>query len=285
MYRIQNILALTHDSYHLHTSEFKGGEFFQEHCHDFHEFFMVVSGTLEHGLNGRCFRLPPGTIQLIHPGDCHWLRCASESPGVKIYNCNVSSDELLKVMCFLTGGHDFSLEDWRQTVLLPLDSFWCHLVSLAERAREAEAGSRIRSALFRQLAGSVLLALMPSAEAANVCPPQWLENSYAAMKEKSNFRVGLPRFLALASRSPEHLCRSMRRFYGISPQDYITGLRLEEAVRLLLETDLDVSEVAWEVGFNNLSYFRRRFRARYGTSPVKYKKTGKQRRRLSAAGE
>ena len=49
-------------------------------------------------------------------------------------------------------------------------------------------------------------------------------------------------------------------------------LRIEQAARLLRETDLPVMEVGFSVGFDNFSYFIKRFRSVYGVSPSHYRK-------------
>jgi AraC-like DNA-binding protein len=50
-------------------------------------------------------------------------------------------------------------------------------------------------------------------------------------------------------------------------QDWIVERRMSEARRLLAETDLPVAEVARGVGFDDPSYFGRRFRAEHGRGP------------------
>ncbi|MGM9637451.1 MAG: helix-turn-helix domain-containing protein [Eubacteriales bacterium] len=54
---------------------------------------------------------------------------------------------------------------------------------------------------------------------------------------------------------------------GKSPHEYLTDLRLEQAVTLLSSCLYTVSEVAWMVGYEDVSYFSRLFRKRKGRSP------------------
>lgn len=118
---------------------------------------------------------------------------------------------------------------------------------------------------------------MQCSDLSNVSVPQWLSDACEAMKQKKNYTEGLPCFIRLSARSQEHLCRSMKRFYGISPQKYILELRLDEALRLLLNTEKEIGTIAWETGFQNLSYFRRCFRKRFNVSPGSCKKIRKSR--------
>lgn len=278
MLLVKNSVHLNTRSYNLQCSIFRNGDFFPEHWHDFHEFFLVVSGTLEHILNGKKTLLPEGTLQLIHPGDHHLLRSAEGCPEVRIYNCNVHSQEIVKVLSFLSGGHDFSLDDCVQRIHLTPDSpTWKYLLSLAEKGFEKIASTSRSETILRHLTGTVFLTLMQCSDLSNVSVPQWLSDACEAMKQKKNYTEGLPCFIRLSARSQEHLCRSMKRFYGISPQKYILELRLDEALRLLLNTEKEIGTIAWETGFQNLSYFRRCFRKRFNVSPGSCKKIRKSR--------
>ena len=73
--------------------------------------------------------------------------------------------------------------------------------------------------------------------------------------------------------SKYHLQRSFQRYFGQSPGEYLTRLRLTRAKALLRATDLPVSEVAYRVGMENTSYFISVFRSREGATPSKYRKS------------
>ena len=72
--------------------------------------------------------------------------------------------------------------------------------------------------------------------------------------------------------SADYLNRLCRRSWGCTVTEEINRVRLAHACRLLLAGKLNVKEVAYESGFNDLAYFRRRFRALYGQTPAEYRK-------------
>lgn len=72
--------------------------------------------------------------------------------------------------------------------------------------------------------------------------------------------------------STSQLYRKIKALTDISPTVFIRNLRLKEGLVLLKTTDLNVSEVAYAVGFNDLSYFSKSFRKLYGKSPMFYRK-------------
>lgn len=67
-----------------------------------------------------------------------------------------------------------------------------------------------------------------------------------------------------------HLCRQFSKTYGVSPIEYINSLRITRAKLLMRDTDLNISEIAYRVGFENPAYFSRLFRKQTGFSPKQY---------------
>lgn len=61
--------------------------------------------------------------------------------------------------------------------------------------------------------------------------------------------------------------------YGYTPNEYMTELRLKQAMQKLEETDDDIIDIVFSVGFNSLSAFYRLFRKRTGISPASYRQT------------
>ncbi len=72
--------------------------------------------------------------------------------------------------------------------------------------------------------------------------------------------------------SRAQLHRKMKEITGISTGEFIRNLRLEQAARLISEQKINVTQVAYAVGFNNQTHFSTVFRKRYGMSPTEYAK-------------
>ncbi len=67
-----------------------------------------------------------------------------------------------------------------------------------------------------------------------------------------------------------HLHRKLKELTSQSARDFIRGIRLKQAASLLTNKKLTVSEVAYAVGFTNLSHFSNAFKEFYGVSPSEY---------------
>lgn len=62
---------------------------------------------------------------------------------------------------------------------------------------------------------------------------------------------------------------------GLSPNEYILDLRIQNASRLLTETDSSISDISGQVGITDWFYFSKAFKKRFGISPTKYRKQHK----------
>ena len=72
--------------------------------------------------------------------------------------------------------------------------------------------------------------------------------------------------------SSKYFCRFFKEMTHRTPMDYLNYYRIERACYQLLTTDLPITEVAFNSGFNDLSYFIKTFRRYKGTTPKKYLK-------------
>ena len=68
--------------------------------------------------------------------------------------------------------------------------------------------------------------------------------------------------------SEAHFARSFREAFGVPPHRYLLTRRLERAAALLRDTDVSITEIAFQTGWNSLGTFGRTFRDVTGESPA-----------------
>ena len=69
-----------------------------------------------------------------------------------------------------------------------------------------------------------------------------------------------------------YLAHTYKQTYGISPINYMISRRIQEGKRLLVETDLSLTQISGILGFSSASYFSQSFRRTELTSPLEYRK-------------
>jgi len=88
--------------------------------------------------------------------------------------------------------------------------------------------------------------------------------------------ITLEQIAMLVHMSPKSFCRFFKTNTGKTLIQYVNELRIGEACKRLMQTEQAIIEIAFDVGFNNLSNFNRRFRALKNRSPREFRELAKQ---------
>lgn len=75
-----------------------------------------------------------------------------------------------------------------------------------------------------------------------------------------------------ARMSKSHFCRTFKRNTGLTYLEYIHSIRINNAKKLLIQTGFYVDDICYECGFNNISFFNRKFKMLTGMTPRQYRK-------------
>lgn len=71
--------------------------------------------------------------------------------------------------------------------------------------------------------------------------------------------------------APAYLSRIFNNELGISLVEYITDMRMSKASELLTRTSLNITTISQQVGFNQISYFSKKFKQHYDMTPIQYR--------------
>lgn len=217
--------------------------------------------------NGRTVErvVPPGSINLTGGEPICWLRTPRASEMVEI-TASASFRERIASELQVSAAADLAhVPGWQhRQVWAILDAF-----------RAATRGHLHLSDLGGDHLVWRLYALVLRAKFGGKLP-RWRE---AALDERRLHRVfafveahlagqlSVVRLADVAAISPFHFARAFKLATGWSPHQFVTARRLETARQLLLHGRQTVEAVADQVGFANVSHFRRLFRQRIGLLP------------------
>lgn len=94
---------------------------------------------------------------------------------------------------------------------------------------------------------------------------KWLMRNYAN-------RGGMPRLAKTLTMSVRQLQRFIQSVYGMSFQEKINALRMDQAALLLETSDMTVTEISFAVGYGSVSTFYQTFESFYSMTPKEYRK-------------
>jgi AraC-like DNA-binding protein len=92
--------------------------------------------------------------------------------------------------------------------------------------------------------------------------------------------ICLDSIAAKAGLSPFHFLRLFAKVLGVTPHQYLVRARLRHAARLLADHARSITDVAFDVGFGDLSNFVRTFHRAAGVSPRKFRQAARADRKI-----
>lgn len=104
----------------------------------------------------------------------------------------------------------------------------------------------------------------------NADPPLVLKAREYIEKHKSE-ELSLADVAKAAGASVFHFCKVFHKATGLKFTDYVARVRLEDARNRLLNPNLRISEIAYDVGFQSLTQFNRTFKRVFGQSPSEFR--------------
>ncbi len=256
-------------SFHFANSIFTSTKKYALHTHDFYEFTIVEEGILRQIVNGERVDMDKYSLCLIKPTDVHAVSSSPKSKSVRIFNVAITSELFNKIILFLGFEHKNNIGFESQ---IPMDK-WGSIYSKIKRINKTyhSKDHQFLEIYIKELIVDLLVFLLnlPDPEEPNI--PLWLKSTCQEMQEPKNYLIGLQRFIELSDRSQEHLNRSMKKYYRITPTVFINQHRLQFAASLLSSSEKPIIEIIYDSGFENISHFSRLFKKYYNLTPRQYR--------------
>jgi AraC-like DNA-binding protein len=154
----------------------------------------------------------------------------------------------------------------------------------------ADAGARDHLAQARELISQTLrradlsalsltreepAVLAPTGPKALHCgglPPRRARQVTEYIRLRLAERISVNELAGIAGLSRSYFCRAFRATFNVSPRQYIEARRIEQAQRLMLETDGSLLQIALACGFSEAAHFSKTFRSAIGVSPSRWRR-------------
>jgi AraC-like DNA-binding protein len=232
----------------------------------------VRTGSFGYRTMGDAFELVAGSILVGHPGD--EFVCTHD---------HVSGDECLSFQLApaLVDAIGARTEVWRTGGVPPLPE----LMVLGELAQAAADGTsdvgldEVGMALAARFVDVVSGRSRPHS-GARARDRRRAVDAALWIDAHSHEPIDLERAAAEAGLSPFHFLRLFAHVLGVTPHQYLVRSRLRHAARLLADGAGSITDVAFDVGFGDLSNFVRTFRRAAGVSPRRFRQAARGERRI-----
>ena len=237
-----------------------------------HSISYVRKGSFGCHCRGRFHELVAGSILVGHPGD--------------EYSCthdHVVGDECLSFFLDpeLVEGINDRTEIWRVGSVPPLSE----LMVLGELAQTAAAGNSDVGLdevghLFASRFAEVVAQRSPKPMTATLRDRRRAVETALWIDAHSHHQIGLDDAAEQAGLSAFHFLRLFSDVLGVTPHQYLVRSRLRHAARRLADDDSPITDIAYDVGFADLSNFVRTFHRAAGASPLNFRKASRGDRKI-----
>ena len=279
-------------AYRTHSSG--RGTLVKHHWHEEAEILYFSGGKFRLEINMDSFPAHPECFYFINPGelhgiitetaDSHWEDAVVFSPGILSFDSYdeaqihlvkpIQNGKLLFPRC-VTPEHP---------AFAPLKKAFLDVMhSFGQMAEDSVFDSTlITDDLTSQLyIKSSLLYILATLSAHRLFAPaeknfdkrvESVKTALTYIRNHYRDRIYIADLAGQVNLNEQYFCRLFKKAVGCSPIAYINEYRIKQALRLLEETNLPVTEICLECGYNNLGNFLREFRRHTETTPLQYRK-------------
>ena len=230
---------------------------------------ITVDGFGQLDYNGQAYLVPPGHFFLI---DCKKHQQYRTAPGtdrwhnmwVHLYGANTKAyyDTFLT---YNNGSPVGMLSDLSTAV-----NIFSALLELDTESPNQMAVDFQAASLLTQLLSECVLSTMAKGKASDM--PQIIQNIRMYLMNHYREKHTLESLGDQFNINPFYLQKQFKRHVGMSPSEYQIFLRMTKAKELIRNTKLPMSEIAYQVGIENLGYFTRLFKKQEEMTPQEYRR-------------
>lgn len=282
-YRMNQYLARKEFLFHIFPLTVSNRSI-KKHCHEFVEFVYVISGSGIHEYQGKSTRIEAGDVLFIEPETPHAFHVQDET--LVKYNVLFQPSFFAKELSILFTNPSYVsfyyLEPFLRSTPLPSH---LHLLP-TERVGLQHLLDQITAEYQEKKPGYDIIIKTKLVECFIYLSRCYQDHKQIKNQSISELMDQVKQFIELhydesfslyelsqiCGMSESSLRHHFKAHTGYSLLDYRNNVRLKIAEQLLQNTKLPISEIALEIGFNDISFFNRLFRKNHNMSPRQYRK-------------
>ncbi|PCJ59757.1 MAG: hypothetical protein COA79_10150 [Planctomycetota bacterium] len=246
---------------------------YPKHGHEgYSEFLYISKGEMVVPLSASRLQLKEGDLVLLRESDVHSLKSSS----VLFYNVNFLYEDLIS-LAKLVDSVDVVKSFYKLDVApvfkiagfgkIEIDN---QLKLLFDYQRDVHGNTLLMKYLMTLLVD--ITKDIKYEPIYNESPPKWFIETIEHIEHHIVEIHSVLDLAHLSDKSSEHLSRSFKKFLGMTPSSYLNQIRLEKASLRLTSSNDEIISISMDFGFQNLNYFYKLFKEKYGIPPKEYRK-------------
>lgn len=266
----------------LRISRIRRGPFFSmldNHFHSFYEIYYLVAGERNYFVENTNYHIHAGTLVFIPSNRIHKTYFPPEESAGHERILIEFGESYFSRLATLFPGEKLGELLSRKAPVIPIpeekqayvEGLFNHI---AQELSQRQPG--YETAVAGDMAQLLILILRSRSidQTLSISPKQQKVReiaSYISQNYASDLSLDL-----LAERfyiSKYHLCHLFKEITGFTVVEYINTTRIREGERLLIDTDLKISQISERVGYDSVTHFGRVFKECFGKTPVSYRKS------------
>jgi AraC family transcriptional activator of pobA len=280
VYTLQNFSSSEQDSQQFQIEVFDANRHFSvkyPHRHDFFEVLYLSKGSGFHVIDGNKYEIKPPCVFFMSPGQAHKIEFSSDIEGyififtAEFYLINQSNhNRLIEFPFFFTIRQDNPPVQLNATEdVLFLESLFQKGISEIQKRADYSV-ELLRSILDLILTSSSTLCHFNE----NILIGKGhivVKRFFQLVEENYIKNLSVAEYADKMALTPNHLTQTVNQLTGKTSSQIIKAKQVLEIKRLLVHTNLSVTEIAGRLNFPDQSYFAKFFKRESGMSPLQYR--------------
>ena len=235
------------------------------HWHNYIEIELVTKGSGIHDINGRETEAKPGLVYIMRPSDFHNLLTYDK---MELYNISMTETSFAPETLDRLAHYGKGLVTTFDKDELKTASALAELMLVESKSNAPD------NAVLQKLLDCLVIKIMkkiPNSTGEQNVEADPIKQALTYINMHFIEDPSLSEVAEVSHYNPSHFSTRFKESVGISYSEYLTDLKLKYSKRLLVSTELKISDVAFKSGFSSQSNFLRTFKSKVGTSPLKFR--------------
>jgi AraC-like DNA-binding protein len=232
----------------------------RNHRAEVNKFYFITSGRCEITIEGKTYEAKEGDFFFIPQGTAHSYHNYFGEPFEKYW---MHFDLYPKKNILEFFGYDYMISDFDRKKVKELFMRFCEIKSSEIFADKL----KLKAIVFELLSVFVKYSTQ-TVEPSSEKDCGFFGDVFSYIENNLSVRIQIKTLAAISHMHQTHFIRYFKKEIGQTPLEYISQKRMEKAKRLLIDTELRISEIAERLAFYDGMHFSKSFKKKYSISPT-----------------